>query len=62
MKKIWIAKVETEDCEEYYLAFEKKPTENKIKKLFFEQHGVNYQEEDWEVCISHDIFEVKIIK
>jgi len=59
--KVWISKIETEDCEEYYLGFNSQPTENQVKKEFFKDHGNIYEEEDWGVCISHDIFEVEVI-
>lgn len=61
MKKIWIAKIDTEDDEEYYLAFENEPSENKVKKMFFGEHGHIYEEQDWGNNIDCEIFELNVV-
>ncbi len=60
MKKVWIAIVSTEDCEEYHSAYTTEPTENQVKKIFFEEHSENYDVEDWGNCISCEIFSLEI--
>lgn len=61
MKKIYIAIVSTEDGEEYYYAYKTKPTENKVKNQFFDDHGENYEEADWKSCISLEMFDLKVL-
>jgi hypothetical protein len=61
MKTIYIVTVNTEDSEKYLFAYDYCPNKTEIKKRFFEQHGENYPEDDWGVCISYDMEDVILI-
>lgn len=60
MKNVFIVIILTEDTEEYYYAFSEKPTKNQIKNQFFEDHGDNYDENDWG-NITVEVFELEVL-
>lgn len=61
MEKIYLLEVETEDGETYRFAYDYKPNKKEIKDCFFEHTGPTYEIEDWGICISHKIHELKLI-
>ena len=60
MKKIFIVIVSTEDSEKYKFAYETRPIESLIRKDFFEWTQGIYEEDDWGICISHEIIELDL--
>ncbi len=55
MKDIFFAEVFTEDGEKYRYAFEEKPADEDVEKIFFDSMGSVYDRADWGVCITCNI-------
>jgi len=61
MNTVYVVTISTEDGEEYKYAFYQRPSETKIKGLFYRDNGGNYKRKDWGVNISHNVEELTII-
>ena len=60
MDKIYLVEVNTEDSETYRFAYNNKPSVEEIKDTFFDYTLGTYEVEDWGICISHTIHELKV--
>lgn len=61
MKKVYIAIVNTEDCESYKMAYSYNPSEKEVKKDFFAKYGnIGYEKSDWNSCIGFEVFELEV--
>lgn len=58
--EVHIVSITTEDGEVYKYAFHQKPSETKIKSMFFRDHKENYNRKDWGVCIGFDIEKLEV--
>jgi hypothetical protein len=58
--KVYIVTICTEDGENYKYAFFQKPSETKIKSIFFKDHGHTYKKKDWKENIWYEIEELII--
>jgi hypothetical protein len=58
--RMYIVVISTEDGERYYLSFASKPSETKIKSLFFKKYGNIYKKKEWKQTIGIEVIEVEV--
>lgn len=58
---IFLVTIHTEDGEKYMYPFCQKPSETKMKSLFFKINGHTYSRKDWKKSIWYEMVELDII-
>jgi hypothetical protein len=58
---VFLVKINTEDGEVYDYVFCQKPSETKIKSIFYRDNAHTYKKKDWKDSISYEIKELTVV-